>query len=91
MHQAHVFISGIVQGVGYRYFVKENATKLGLKGWVRNAKDGRVEAVFQGEEKVIEQLIELCKEGPYLAEVNEVVFEWESVKDDFADFSIKIN
>jgi len=77
MKQAHVFISGNVQGVGYRQFVKSNARKLGITGWVRNAEDGGVEAVFQGEESMIEVLVSACKKGPFLAEVEQIGFEWE--------------
>jgi len=51
MKRAHLFISGKVQGVFFRAFTKEVADSLGLKGWVRNLTDGRVEAVFEGEEK----------------------------------------
>lgn len=88
MKQVHVFISGNVQGVSYRYFVTSNASKLGLTGWVRNTDDGGVEAVFQGDEKVIEQMIELCKQGSFLAEVEHVGFEWEVAQEVFADFII---
>lgn len=77
MKQAHVFISGRVQAVGYRYFVKQSARKFGITGWVRNTENGGVEAVFQGDEKVIEQLIELCKKGPFMADVKNVELDWE--------------
>ena len=87
MKQAHVFISGSVQGVGYRYFVQSNARKLGLVGWVRNTEDGGVEAVFKGEEKVITQMIELCKTGSSLAVVKHLGFEWEE-EERFTDFKI---
>jgi acylphosphatase len=89
MKQAHVFISGRVQGVGYRYFVKSNAKKFSLVGWVRNTEDGGVEAVFQGDEKIIEQMIDLCKQGPMFSEVKHVGFEWEEVKDTYPNFSIE--
>lgn len=86
--QAHVFISGTVQGVGYRYFVRSNATKLGLTGWVRNVEDGGVEAVLQGEKEVIEQMIALCRKGPFMSEVKQIGFEWEDQKEDFPSFEI---
>ena len=69
---AHVFISGFVQGVGYRHFVKKLALDLGLKGWVKNLPDSRVEALFTGNKENIEQAIELCKKGPFLSEVENV-------------------
>ncbi len=69
---AHVFISGFVQSVGYRHFVKKLALDLGLKGWVKNLPDSRVEALFTGNKENIEQAIELCKKGPFLSEVENV-------------------
>jgi len=87
--QAHLFIAGVVQGVGYRQFVKSNARKLSLTGWVRNVEDGGVEAVLQGEQDVIEQLIALCRKGPFLSEVKQIGFEWEEGEEAFPDFSIQ--
>ena len=88
MQQAHVFISGTVQGVGYRYFVRSNAQKFGLKGWVRNVEDGGVEAVFQGDKDKIEEMIALCRKGPMFSEVKQIGFEWEERQEDFTDFTI---
>jgi acylphosphatase len=89
MKQAHVFISGSVQGVGYRQFVKSNARKLGLTGWVRNTEDGGVEAVIQGEESMIEVLIDQCKKGPFMAEVEHIGFEWEDAEEDYVSFNLE--
>jgi acylphosphatase len=88
MKQAHVFISGSVQGVGYRQFVKQNARKLDLTGWVRNTEDGGVEAVLQGEESMIEVMLEQCKKGPFLAEVEHCGFEWEEAEEQYEEFKI---
>jgi len=88
MQQVHVFISGHVQGVSFRYFVKSNARKLGLTGWVRNTEDGGVEAVFSGEKEKIEKMIAFCREGPMLAEVKQVGFEWED-SEEFIGFTIR--
>ena len=60
---AHVFISGFVQGVGFRQFVKRSAIKLGLTGWVKNLSDNRVEAVFAGTKEQIEKTIEFYKDS----------------------------
>ena len=84
--QAHFFISGFVQGIGYRQFVKSNARKLGLNGWVRNLSDGRVEAIAQGDKEKIEELITLCKTGPMMAEIKEVEIKWEKVNTLFQEF-----
>lgn len=87
MQQAHVFISGVVQGVSFRQFVKSNARPLCITGWVRNTEDGGVEAVFCGEKEKIEEMIELCKKGPMLAEVKHVGFDWEEPTE-FDEFRI---
>lgn len=86
--QAHVFISGTVQGVGYRYFVRSQAKKLGLTGWVRNTEDGGVEAVLQGDKDKIEEMIGICRQGPMLSEVEHIGFEWEEATNTFQDFII---
>lgn len=88
MKQAHLIISGYVQGVWYRKFVKTNAVTLGLTGWVRNLPESRVEAVFQGSKDGIEKMIKLCHDGPEFAEVKKVDVEWEEIKEEFRDFSI---
>ena len=69
---AHVFVSGIVQGVFYRSWTEETAKGLGLKGWVRNLPDGRVEALFEGEKSKVEKMLELCRKGPPHAKVERV-------------------
>lgn len=88
MKQAHIIISGQVQGVGYRYFVRSNARKLGLVGWVRNTSNGKVEAILQGSQDQIEEMLGLCRQGPMLAEVKDIEVEWED-KENFEEFTIK--
>jgi acylphosphatase len=65
----HVFVSGRVQGVFFRPWTEDTARELGLKGWVRNLPDGRVEAVFEGEKSKVERMVELCRKGPPHAKV----------------------
>ena len=77
MKTCRVFISGFVQGVGFRRFVRHHALKLGLTGWVKNLPDNRVEAVLQGRIENIEKMVLLCKRGSFLSEVREVVVEQE--------------
>mgnify|MGYP001557937106 FL=1 len=86
---AHIFISGFVQGVGFRQFVKQNALKLGLTGWVKNLKDNRVEAAFQGSKEQIEKIIAICEKGPFLSEVKDVEVIWEEVNRQFESFEIE--
>ncbi|HSW47486.1 MAG TPA: acylphosphatase [Candidatus Saccharimonadales bacterium] len=88
MMQAHIFVSGHVQGVWYRQFVKKTSTKLGLTGWVRNLEDNRVEVVLQGKKETVKQMIKLCHDGPPLAEVKSVDVEWEESEEKFKDFII---
>lgn len=74
---AHVFISGFVQGVGFRQFVKRSAKQIGVSGWTRNLSDNRVEAKFIGKKEQIEKMILVCKKGPFLSEVKDVDVLWE--------------
>jgi len=68
-------ISGRVQGVWYRAWTREQASRLGLSGWVRNRRDGTVEAVFFGSEEAVEEMLAACREGPPHAVVAGVVVE----------------
>ena len=86
--QAHIFISGFVQAVGFRAFVKAKAEEYGIGGWAKNTDDGRVEALLQGNEDNINKVIEACNKGPFLSEVRDVVVEWEEGKKEFSDFQI---
>ncbi|MEH2478224.1 acylphosphatase [Nitrobacteraceae bacterium AZCC 2146] len=67
-----VTIRGRVQGVGYRAWVEDTAKALGLHGWVRNRRDGSVEALFAGPVDIVEQMITLCRRGPTAARVEAV-------------------
>lgn len=84
---ARVFVSGFIQGVGYRQFVKGIARQIGLAGWVRNLPDGRVEALFSGSRDKIEKAIEKCWKGPFLSEVKSIDVEWIEEKN-FEGFEI---
>jgi acylphosphatase len=84
----HVFVSGFVQGVGYRQFVKRSARTLNLTGWVKNLPDNRVEALFCGPEEQVEKLISLCKKGPFLSDVKDVQISTENVKIASKNFDI---
>jgi acylphosphatase len=65
-------ITGQVQGVGYRFWMTRTATRLGLRGWVRNRTDGSVEALVTGPPEAITQMVEASREGPYGARVTDV-------------------
>ncbi|MFW6321710.1 MAG: acylphosphatase [Halohasta sp.] len=70
--RAHVYVSGRVQGVYYRASTREQARELGVDGWVRNLSDGRVEAVFEGDQDAVDAMVEWCKTGSRAAEVEAV-------------------
>ncbi len=72
MVRAHVHVSGMVQGVFFRYETMERARVRGLAGWVRNLPDGRVEAVFEGPAEEVEGMVAWCHEGPRMARVDRV-------------------
>ena len=67
-----VVIRGEVQGVGFRYWTRRTATARGLQGWVRNRRDGTVEAVFAGPEQAVADMVKLCRRGPDAAWVDSV-------------------
>ena len=74
--RAHVFVSGRVQGVAYRANTRDAARDRDLDGWVRNLDDGRVEAVFEGEEDAVEGMVEWCHTGSPVASVEDVEAEY---------------
>lgn len=86
--RARVIIDGRVQGVFFRHHTQETAYKLGVKGWVRNRRDGSVEALFEGDKKEIDQIIQWCHRGPSEARVMNVRTTWENYTGEFEDFSI---
>ncbi len=75
--RAHVYVSGRVQGVYYRATTRDTAQERGVDGWVKNLDDGRVEAVFEGEEAVVGAMIEWCHAGSARADVDEVEVAYE--------------
>ncbi|KYK22878.1 acylphosphatase [Thermoplasmatales archaeon SG8-52-2] len=85
----HVLISGRVQGVFFRANTKQQAEMLGLSGWVRNTKDGKVEAIFEGEEEGVDQIIKWCHKGPSLSKVEKVDVKKQVPTNEYDDFSIR--
>lgn len=78
--RVHVYISGKVQGVGYRFSTVQQAKRLGIQGWVRNLRDGRVEAVFEGDTSVVEEMVKWCHSGPASASVEKVAVTQEEIE-----------
>lgn len=89
--RAHVVISGMVQGVFFRYEVRMRAQSLGITGWVMNRHDGSVEAVFEGSKDAVESIVRWCHKGPSGAIVDKVDVEWEPYKGEFKGFSVEYN
>lgn len=90
MKRAHIFISGRVQGVFFRANTRKKALDLGLTGWVKNLRDGRVEAVFEGDESAVKKIVEWCHKGPPHAKVTNVDADWsEEPSGEFVSFSIR--
>jgi acylphosphatase len=86
--EAHIIVSGMVQGVGYRYFVYRRASALRLDGWVKNLPSGEVEICAEGERGLIETLIRDLKTGNPYAEVRGVSADWRAFSGRFTGFTI---
>ncbi len=83
-----MYVSGKVQGVFFRQNTKRQAQSHGVMGWVKNLEDGRVEAVFEGEEAAVKAVVEFCKNGPKGASVSDISVDWEPCREEFQNFSI---
>ncbi|OGP73811.1 MAG: acylphosphatase [Deltaproteobacteria bacterium RBG_16_49_23] len=86
--RARVIVEGMVQGVFFRQHTQETAFRLGVKGWVRNRRDGRVEVLFEGDKAKVDEMIQWCHRGPSEARVTNVRVIWEEFAGEFKDFSI---
>ena len=89
MLQYKLKIVGVVQGVGFRYFLRQEAIRLELMGAVWNCPDGSVEVVVQGEEALLDKLVEQCKLGPTYSKVASVDAQREAVGEKFLGFEIR--
>ena len=87
--RARVIVEGRVQGVFFRHHTQETAYELSVKGWVRNRWDGSVEALFEGDKKNVDQIIQWCHRGPSEARVIKVHTTWENYTGEFDDFSVR--
>jgi len=87
--RAHIWVTGRVQGVGFRAHVEFVARQTGVTGWVRNVGYDTVEAVAEGTREKVEQFVELMKQGPRTSRVDESRIEWEDVTGEFREFGVK--
>ena len=87
--RAHVYVSGQVQGVFFRDSARKKAEQLSLAGWVENLPDGRVEALFEGAQEKVREMIQWCEEGPPHATVEEVDAEFEDIEESLEGFEVR--
>ncbi|MCX9015314.1 MAG: acylphosphatase [Candidatus Methanoperedens sp.] len=87
--RAHVYVSGRVQGVYFRSHARNKAHELGLVGWVRNMADGRVGAVFEGDDGDVKRMVEWCRTGEGFARVDNVEVVDEDYKGEFTGFEVR--
>lgn len=86
---AHIVVNGLVQGVGFRYYVHRHATSLGLSGFAANLIDGRVDIEVEGERSAIEEFIKVTKVGPRSAHVTDLSIEWREFQSRYSHFEIR--
>jgi acylphosphatase len=86
----HAIVEGRVQGVGFRYFVQEEAVKLDLNGWVRNRLDGSVEVTVEGDSEALKKFLAALHRGPRASIVNHVQVEWQTHTGEFTHFYIRM-
>jgi acylphosphatase len=88
MKRIHIYVSGLVQGVYFRQNTMIQAELLGLKGWVRNLTDGRVEIICEGSDESVDRLTAWCNIGPGGARVESINIQQEEFKNEFNKFRI---
>jgi acylphosphatase len=86
--RVHLLVTGRVQGVAFRAATAEAARRLGVRGWVRNLADGRVEAEAEGERAAVEALVAWCRRGPPAARVDHLAVDWGEPRGDLGPFAI---
>lgn len=89
MKRVHLIVSGRVQGVFYRDFVRREAERLGVRGFVHNLRDGGVEVVAEGNDDKINEFIKFCKKGSFASFVKNVEVKEEKPTNEFEDFEIR--
>ena len=87
--RAEIIVNGLVQGVGFRYFVMREAQKLRLNGYVKNLYTGEVFTVVEGEKAIVEEMVKKLRVGPMHAAVKSCKVDWQEPKNEFTDFEVK--
>ncbi|HNT35639.1 MAG TPA: acylphosphatase [bacterium] len=83
-----VHVKGRVQGVGYRYYAERVASQLGLVGYVKNLRDGRVEAYAEGDQESLAQFLRLLERGPMMSSVEDLDVEWREPTGEYKSFEV---
>jgi acylphosphatase len=89
LSRIHIWVRGRVQGVGFRAYVQQSASVMGLKGWVRNVGWDQVETVAEGDKSVLEKFIETVQAGPRASNVEDARVEWEPATGEFDSFQVR--
>jgi acylphosphatase len=87
--RAHVYVSGRVQGVSFRYYTVRQASQCDVQGWVRNLADGRVEAIFEGPAGQVRQMVDWCQQGSPAARVDDLQVNWSEATGEWSDFHVR--
>lgn len=85
----HAIVKGRVQGVGFRYFVRQHAQSLGVTGWVRNLANGDVEVLAQAQKPALEDLLKALGDGPPGSSVSDIQVEWGQATGEFIGFAAR--
>ena len=88
LKRVELLISGMVQGVGFRYYTYQRAQRLHLTGWVRNLPDGRVQVLAEGERGILEELISELKTGPNFAVIQDIDMTWSEPTGQYSSFDV---
>lgn len=85
----HIIVKGLVQGVGFRFFVERHAVQLGLQGYVRNLYNGDVEIETEGDRSLVEEFIKEVTIGPRSAHIKDLKIEWTEYQNKFKGFEVR--
>jgi acylphosphatase len=89
MARAHIFVRGLVQGVYFRHYTETTARRIGVTGWAKNLRDGRVEVLCEGRKENVLAMVEWCKQGPPHGRVDDVEVNWEEYRGDSETFDVR--